>query len=378
MTLVRLIAALVLLTSLPATAQVVVEGSNAVGAADPVRDAQVQAATTKTFELLETMMREGVSLEYESDIAVALPANADGLTVFGQTAWATSDSGIGRHVWASVTKQVVATMVMQQVEDNRLALDAFVTSYVILPPAGDLRPPTIRELLQHRSGLRNPEADRTASAFYTADLSRAERGEWCLEDRLGAPVAEWQYNNCDYIVLGAVLENVSRQSFEQLFAERIAEPSGIRNTRLWGPDDSMDWAGAGEPAAPDGLAGYGTSAALVGPTSDLLAFSRALLDGRLLGEAARTEMWRGDPDLGYMALGQWSYPARLDGCADEVNIVERRGGIGRFQALNLIFPDLGKALVLTNGLEGTDFGTIWAGEGIAFTLASILACEVHE
>lgn len=331
---------------------------------------EIYAANETMFRLLLAGLEQG----YASDIAIAVPGPEDGSLLQAQSQVMTGDQGRGRHVWASVTKQIVATMVMQQVEDHRLALDSFVTSYLVLPPAGDLRPPTIRELLQHTSGLRDAEGGNEDISFYRADMTDSEREAWCLEGRKEAPRPEWQYNNCDYIVLGAVLETVSGQTFENLFAERIARPSNMRETVLWSSADSMDWERRGEPPEPDWLEGYGTAAALVGRTKDLLAFSVALLEGRLLGEEARAEMWRGVPALGYMALGQWSYAAALDGCTEPVHMVERRGEIGRYQALNLIFPDLDRALVLTNGVEGTDFGTIWAGEGLAYTLASILAC----
>jgi CubicO group peptidase (beta-lactamase class C family) len=72
-----------------------------------------------------------------------------------------------RWLWASVTKQVTATLVMQEVGNGRMALDAPIGRY-LLDFGGD-RAITVRELLQHRSGLPNPSdttADDDVPGFY--------------------------------------------------------------------------------------------------------------------------------------------------------------------------------------------------------------------
>ena len=108
----------------------------------------------------------------------------------------------------------------------------------------------------------------------------------------------------------------------------------------------------------------------------MLACDEALLSGALLPDRERAELWRGDPKLGYQALGQWSFTARLKGCAGPVRIVERRGGIGRFQVRNLLAPDQGVAAVmLTNrGGDVIDFGEIWQGKGLSHDLLAAALC----
>lgn len=279
--------------------------------------------------------------------------------------------------WASVTKQAVAVMVMQDVEDGRIALDAPASRYMRELAEGP-RSPTVRELLQHRSGLRNPEdAPRDASgwpSFYTGGPTGIE---WCLGAR-GSPGGNWRYNNCDYLILGGIMERVNRRPFADLFAERIAGPIG-GEVRFVGAPVGLDadtvWAGGPDVAALERLARFGSAGGLIGTAEDMLAFDRALLSGALLTDRARAELWRGDPKLGYQALGQWSFDAPLKGCAGPVRIVERRGAIGEFQVRNFIAPDQGvSAVLLTNRAEGKyDFGEIWQGRGVSHDfLASVL------
>jgi len=280
---------------------------------------------------------------------------------------------------ASFTKQVVAAMVLQQVDAGKLTLDAPAARWL---PALGAHGPTVRQLLQHRSGLRNPDDSVKDAAGTPGWYTTGPTGlPWCLAGR-GRPGGAWRYNNCDYAVLGAILERVARRPRPALYAERVAGPTGMAALFQSGPEDARadaDWPGA--PTGPERatLARYGAAGGLVGTAEDVLAFDAALLDGRLLSARALAELWRGDPALGYQALGQWSFAAPLKGCAGPVRVVERRGGIGRFQMRNVVLPETGAALVLltTGGGEGGgdfDFGEVWQGRGAAHDALAAAAC----
>ncbi len=276
--------------------------------------------------------------------------------------------------WASVTKQVVATLVMQEVETGRLALDVPAARY--LPALGPVSP-TIRQLLQHRAGLRNPDDSakdgQGEPSFYTTGPGGPG---WCLTGR-GAAGGTPRYNNCDYIVLGALLARTTRTPLPALFARRIAGPLGL-SARFVDPaappTPDIAWPGGPDAAERRMIARYGAAGAIEGTAADLAAFDRALLSGELLSAAARAAMWRGDPTLGSMAMGQWSFSARLKGCALPVRLIERRGAIGRFAVRNVIAPDLGLAMVLFTNRGDDGFGEIWQGSGRTYDLLSAGAC----
>ncbi|GAC1408565.1 MAG: hypothetical protein NVSMB69_10110 [Novosphingobium sp.] len=130
-------------------------------------------------------------------LAVARAANVSGEVALGDAGGSMFDQATGladrergrphrsgaRWLWASVTKQVTATMVMQQVEAGRLVLDQPIHPYLpwFAGPSGDKV--TIRHLLLHLSGLPNPNDTKPdaqdVQAFYTetgattGDLARA-------------------------------------------------------------------------------------------------------------------------------------------------------------------------------------------------------------
>lgn len=275
--------------------------------------------------------------------------------------------------WASVTKQVVAVLVLQAVDKGSIGLDEPVSRY-IPELGGNATMPTVRQLLQHRSGLRNPNdtpLDETEMpSFYT----NGETGlAWCLQGRTTSPAEGWQYNNCDYIVLGEILSR-SQGNVPQLFADRLAKPAGIMQARFAAADTAGDYYAA-DAAFDRQLVRFGAAGGLIGPLADMLRFDQALLSGKLLSAEARAELWRGDPALGFMGLGQWAFEAKIAGCPEPVRLIERRGAIGAYQLRNIILPDSGWSIALATKDGAFDFGEIWTGNGSMHDTLAAIACS---
>jgi hypothetical protein len=87
-----------------------------------------------------------------------------------------------------------------------------------------------------------------------------------------------------------------------------------------------------------------------------------------------TELWNGRPELGFLALGQWSFEAALNGCNKPVRIVERRGSIGGVQVRNFIVPEQEIAVALFTDQAEFDFGEIWQSKGFSYDMLSLVAC----
>ena len=272
--------------------------------------------------------------------------------------------------WASVTKQVVATLVMQDVEAGRLSLDTPVDAYLREWPEGGPQAPSLRQLMRHNSGLYDPEDDES----FAFDFSTALEPMVCAEKRMRMPGSGFNYNNCDFLLVGKVLERVNQVPLEAMFRDRIVAPAGLLESRFVTPDTQLATSENGASARQ--IAKYGASGGLAGSTSDLIRFDEALMDGRLISEKSRAEMWQGVPDLGYTALGQWESTLPLGGCAEPVRVIERRGAIGGYQARNFIIPERGIAIVAFIGKSEDDypFGEPWSGEGLSYELLSAAVC----
>jgi CubicO group peptidase (beta-lactamase class C family) len=295
--------------------------------------------------------------------------------------------------WASVTKQVTAVLVMQEVDAGRLSLESTVAE--LLPeftgPTG--RQVTVRRLLQHTSGLPDPEdtprgadgvpafyrAARPATASGAPSVDGAAARGTCAGADARPPGGGFRYNNCDYLVLGAILERVTGVAYPALVERRIAAPLGLRTLRVRAPGAApsspvVAYAASGDPEPAIDAGTYGAAGALHGTADDLLAFDRALLDGRLVSPASRARLWEGDPRLGYAALGAWAFPARLAGCEGGLQLVERRGAIGGVQVRNVLVPARGVAVIVFANTARTEFGEVWQGRGFTHDLLRAALC----
>ena len=290
--------------------------------------------------------------------------------------------------WASVTKQVTATIAMQEVAAGRLDLDAPITRYLPRSKAPGADRITSRMLMQHVSGLRHtddgPLGPDDWPRFYTVPLGSPETGvTWC-EGPTGKPAApppaQFRYGDCDFIMMGAVLEAVTGKSYGSLVRERIARPLGLRSLGLYPTTRATvpGFDGARPESQAFRLENFGPAGALYGTTHDMLAFDRALLSGVLLPEAQRTAMWTGEPRYGFAAMGQWAFTSALKGCGDtEVRIVERRGHIGGVSLRNIILPDLDLVIIMTfNRSTAEDaFGEIWQQAGLTHEVLAAALCK---
>jgi D-alanyl-D-alanine carboxypeptidase len=265
--------------------------------------------------------------------------------------------------WASVTKQVVATLVMQEVAKGSIDLDKPVSTYLPNFKSPNAAKITVRQLLRHQSGLPNPD-DTAATpdalaAYYAPDYkgSRDPLSGYCAGPVKGEPGGNWAYNNCDYIVAGALLKAVTGKPWQTLVQERVAKPLKLKTLAAF-PSKVVTMPGRidGKPEPAIQFESFGAAAGLYGSARDLWRFDRALMTGKLLPEKQRAEMWDGQPQLGFIALGQWAFEAPLKGCAKPVRIVERRGAVGGVQVRNF------------------DFGEVWQGSGFSHDLLAAAAC----
>lgn len=353
-------------------------------AACPASPALAQAAQD-TRAALDAVVERAAAGGFSGVVLVG-SAGAAGDSVLYERAVGMADREAGRPMradgvwrWASVTKQVTAALVMQEVDSGRIALDAPVTRYLPTfggPTGGQV---TVGHLLRHTSGLPNPNDTPKdpdgVPVFYRARGpvgNAAAAGAFCARAPKRGPGGGFEYNNCDYLVLGAILERVTGRGYAELVRERLGLAS-VGPVVGMGPEGVTGYAeGRREPAFH--LETFGAGGELGGTARDLLAFDGALLRNRLVSERGTAEMWRGDPALGYVALGAWSFPARLAGCAQAVHLVERRGAISGVQVRNVIAPRLGRALIVFTNDGDVDFGEIWRGAGLSHDLLSAAFC----
>lgn len=347
-----------------------------------VLPADAQAAYQRAQDIRETAFARGFKGEIAidaGDMRFSSQVSPDMLREgYGQIT-----SEVPQWPFASLTKQMLAARLLPELKNMGFTLDTPVSRILPRWPKGPAAP-TIRQLLQHRSGLRNPEDTPAGTngwpAFYNEP---AKHGlGWCMNGRAAPPASGWRYNNCDYIVLGAVLEEVSLETVDHMLGasrdrgqdERQNAPGvAISRLRMISRDDAGLFYAMKSPER-EVIPAYGASGALGGTLMDVLFFNWGQMRAYKDGVPSLKPMWESDPDLGYMALGQWVFEVQPPGCAAPVKVAERKGEIGQYRLSNIMLPDLGRAMVFATTDPAFEFGEIWQGEGFMAEAVGMLAC----
>ncbi len=209
----------------------------------------------------------------------------------------------------SMTKQFTATLVMQLVEKGQMDLDAPITHY--LPeypkPNGDLV--SIRELLNHTSGIPGytelPEFARTArESRKPTEFMKIFSGLQLLFE----PGSKFSYSNSGYFLLGVILEKVCGKPYEQLLRERILDPLGMTESGYDSTTPLIEKRAAGYDSTLDGYVNASyldmsqpyAAGSLYSSVDDLLRWDQALYGNKILSEATKRKMFTpGLADYGY-------------------------------------------------------------------------------
>ena len=148
-------------------------------------------------------------------------------------AW--SDDDGPRYLIYSVTKPVIALLVLRLAARGAVELDAPLARW--LPEAPHADRVTVRQLLRHTSGMPDygalreyHEAVRRTPAIPWPDsefLARAVPGPLDF-----APGAGWDYSNVGYLLLRRLLERVHGDPFAAIFAREVAAPLALRHSRV--------------------------------------------------------------------------------------------------------------------------------------------------
>lgn len=278
----------------------------------------------------------------------------------------------------SVTKQFTAMLVMQLVETGKINLDAPVSDYLPEFRKETANKVSVRNLLLSASGL--PVLPDEFYVNEDAKLLDANFviGKYLQGDLLFNAGEKFNYNNGDFIILGAIIEKVSGKSYEQNLREKILTPLGMKNTGLLKNEAVVVNLADGYSFKNSNyikesfvqIQNFGAAGAMYSTAEDLLLWDKALMRNKLLSKKFTDEMFTPSKQLGFVALGSWSYKLKLNGA--EKTIVERQGYINGFCALNLIIPEDDFALVFLSNAETQTLFQTYASQGLSFAVLKTL------
>jgi D-alanyl-D-alanine carboxypeptidase len=289
---------------------------------------------------------------------------------------------------ASITKPLVAALVLDAVARGELTLDDVVDEWV----PGVLRPEppvTVRMLLDHTSGLFNigDEGDVVADIAELTDpaqqqqatdlVARYAAGEPVIlpdsifvalaetHDRYFPPGEGFHYSNANYQLAAMVLTRAAGLPLGDLVRTRLVDPLGLRATTIL-PDDPGLPDMRGYALAADGSLtdltddlvafGNGGSGGVVSTAGELLTMLGAIVSGRLLPSdlvaemTTPTEQSQRSYGLGlatyYLACGTFLGHAGAVNGTQSIALVDATGDTGIVIATNLRTDDDPRLLAL--------------------------------
>jgi D-alanyl-D-alanine carboxypeptidase len=288
-------------------------------------DSGATTATTSGEPLDRQALLDHSREKYGSPGALAVVNDVDGqwFDASGEADLVGTEIGLTtRFRIGSITKPIVAALVLDAVADGDISLDDIVSDLV----PGDLRadpPISVRMLLDHTSGVfdqlnegspadidRLPDAEMRTEA--RSLVRRYSGGEQVIApDRLLVALAEthdryfppgtgYHYSNTNYQLAAMVLEAATETSLADLMRERIVEPLGLENTTVTPPDTEPPALRGYTPGRRDGMFnditddligfGNGGNGGVISTGEELLTIIRAIVSGRLVRPHLLSEM----------------------------------------------------------------------------------------
>ena len=288
----------------------------------------------------------------------------------------------------SITKTFTATVILQLIDEGKLALTDKVTA--VLPDFEpkvlndvDMDTVTVYQLLTHTSSIQNYTNSIGWTLAYLLDPLRDWTPKELIDtaNTLGAATANdyspypWMYANTNYIILGLMIEKLTGRPAGEEITTRIIKPLGMTNSyfaKTFNPRNATNFANgysdfSCEPYNAVPIPGKGdkfyditilnpsqgwTAGSIVSDTRDLLVFLNALVDGTMISPAMQTartrDMWQAgkDDSEGWYGLGI----AKIGGTNNGIlgGWVGHKGGFNGYDLSMYKKPGVAGIVVLTN------------------------------
>ncbi len=322
-----------------------------------------------TFDLSAIDAYVAGQVRAKSYPGLALAIVRDGKVVFakgyGQRSLESEDRVVPDTLFAigSVTKQFTCACILLLAEDGKLNVEDRVAKYYPnLTRAQDI---TLYDLMTHTSGY--PDyypldfVDRRMRKPIDLDRLLAEYAGGKLDFE---PGTRWSYSNTGYLLLGRVVEKVSKEPMSQFLRRRILEPLGMKHSVFDPGEEVAGMAhgytsfalGPSEPAPREAEGWLHAAGGLWSSVSDLARWNLALMEGKVL----KPESYRLLTTRRKLHSGK----TKDYGCGmgvidrDGETMLTHSGAVSGFLAFNSLVPRTKSAVILLTNSEHLDPGSL--------------------
>ncbi|CAN5411760.1 serine hydrolase domain-containing protein [soil metagenome] len=250
----------------------------------------------------------------------------------------------------SITKSYTDVMILKLVEQGELTLDSTLDQF--FPSIPNSNTITVEHLLRHQSGLVNFTNLPEYIEYYLEPRNREEHLAYF--EKIGTsfePGANTEYSNTAYLLLGFIVEKLTRMDYEEALQKMIVEPIGLQSTYF---GDGIDTAGGEAESffyregewhlSPETHMSVPHAAgAIISTAGETAAFYKALFNGELLTDESFEKMVSFEGPFG---LGMIRFPFH------DNYISGHNGGIDGYQSNSAHDPDNNLTFaILGNGVN---------------------------
>jgi D-alanyl-D-alanine carboxypeptidase len=135
---------------------------------------------------------------------------------------------------ASITKQFTAVAILQLVEQGKISLDDPITKF--FPDYPTRETITVEHLLTHTSGMQSYSSKDDLVSLIRSDLTPQQLIDTFKNDpMLFSPGERYASGNSAYVILGAIIEKVSGQSYAEYLASSVFAKADLTQTHYDDP-----------------------------------------------------------------------------------------------------------------------------------------------
>jgi CubicO group peptidase (beta-lactamase class C family) len=197
----------------------------------------------------------------------------------------------------SISKMFTSVMIQQLIQEKKLKLTtALSTFFPKLPNAGKI---TIADLLTHHSGLHNFTNDSSYETWMEKPKSEDEMLALIAGEKPDfKPGQRGEYSNTNFVLLGYIIERITKASYADELQRRIVGKIGLKNTYYGSKIDSRRneaasykyQAATWTKETETDMSIPGGAGAIVSTTEDLTQFIESLFNHRLISDASLKTM----------------------------------------------------------------------------------------
>ena len=263
----------------------------------------------------------------------------------------------------SITKQFTAVAILKLMEEKKLSLQDPLSKYISDYPKGN--EVTIHHLLNHTSGIKNYTDMPSFRTLASEDMTPMEVINAFKNEPFDFnPGEKFNYSNSGYILLGYIIEQVSKSTYEDYIESTIFKKLGMNHS----------YYGSKKEIIPNRASGYSpvdenknqnaeylsmtlpyAAGSLMSTVDDMLLWNQAIHSNTIISEKSKllafTNYKTNDGKLIYYGYG-WM-PNEISG----VPTLEHSGGIFGYTTFGLYAPNENLYVIVltnTNGISPAD------------------------